>query len=269
MKAAFYNGTIRSIVVPELASVYAGDPRTGGRLEALFQQMAGEGSIATNERDSRWERYEMRASIFAAMTPEFARSKHPFWEQGFHRRFLWAHMAMENEEVLLDYLTAGKQADLEVPLIIEPPERYIPQSLDYRERAFIRKLLLPQKDFGPNHTRFAFLCRAMSVLKWHYSRIKVKIPWQQTCEEFCVVLGSKAALLVVPEEPISVKYRKTENAAYEKKMRRGKLFRKKKSRYSRHIRRSSRNSRILRNSLPQANGIQEGSLDSKEQEEVK
>lgn len=217
MKAAFYNGTIRSIVVPEMSSIYAGDPRTGGRIEAMFMQMAGEGSVATNEKDSRWERYEMRGTIFAAMTPDFASLKHQFWEQGFHRRFLWAHLAMENEEVLLDYLTANKQADMSVPLMVEPPEHYIPSILDYKERMFIRDLLSPQKDFGPNHTRFAFLCRAGSALKWHYEQIRSKKSWKETFKEFAACLGRKAALLVIPPEPISVQYRKKmQRDAYKK-----------------------------------------------------
>jgi len=221
MKASFYNGTIRSIIVPEMASIYAGDPRTGGRIEAMFLQMAGEASHSTNASDTRFERYEMRASIFGAMTPDFATKKHAFWEEGFHRRFLWAHMAMENEEVLMDYLTAGKQADLDIPLMIEPQERYIPQLLDYKERMFIRRLLVPQKAFGPNHTRFAFLCRAASAMKWHYQKIGFKVPWQKTMADFSVCLGEQAALLVIPPEPISEQFRKREehdNIAKSRKM---------------------------------------------------
>lgn len=210
MREAFYNGAIRSIVIPELASIYAGDPRTGGRMEAMLQQMAGEGSITTNEKDSRWERYEMRACVFAAMTPGFARRKHPFWEEGFHRRFLWVHLAMANEEVLLDYLTAGRQANLHVSPIVEPPEHFIPDMLTYAEKRYVRGLLSEQKDFGPNHTRFTFLCRACSVLKWHYQRSNARKNWRDTIRRFSVCLSKHAALLVVPDEPQSMRYRKSE-----------------------------------------------------------
>ena len=213
MKDAFYNGAVRSIVIPELASLYAGDPRTGGRMEAMLQQLAGEGCISTNSADSRWERYEMRASVFGAMTPAFATRKHPFWEEGFHRRFLWAHLAMENEEILLDYLTAGKQADLDVRPIVEPPERFIPNTLDYADRSFVRTLLSSQKAFGPNHTRFTFLCRTAAVLKWHYHRINNKRDWKVTLKAFSVCLSENAALLVVPDEPESVKYRKKQEVS--------------------------------------------------------
>jgi hypothetical protein len=209
MREAFYNGAVRSIIIPELASIYAGDPRTGGRMEAMLQQLAGEGCISTNEADSRWQRYEMRASVFAAMTPAFAARKHQFWEEGFHRRFLWAHLAMENEEILLDYLTAGKQADLDpIRPIVEPPERFIPDTMSYNDRSFVRTLLSGQKVFGPNHTRFTFLWRTAAVLKWHFHRIRSKESWQETLRRFAVCLDERAALLVVPDEPQAMKYRK-------------------------------------------------------------
>jgi hypothetical protein len=211
MRSAFYNGGKRSIVIPELASLYAGDPRTGGRMEQMLQQLAGEGSITTQEADSRWERYEMRAQVFAAMTPEFARKKNRDWEEGFHRRFLWAHLAMQNDEVLLDYLTAWKRAEIEVSQpIIEPAQKTIPDLLNYGDKMKIRKMLEAQKDFGPNHTRFVFLCRALSVLKWHYRRIGSKKIAMETLKRFSVCLSDHAALLVIPEEPTAVKYRRNE-----------------------------------------------------------
>jgi hypothetical protein len=211
MRGTFYNGGKRSIVIPELASVYAGDPRTGGRMEQMFQQLAGEGSITTQEADSRWERYEMRAQIFSAMTPEFARKKHPFWEEGFHRRFLWAHLAMENDEILMDYLTAWKRAEIDISQpIIEPAQKRIPVMLNYGEKIKIRKILESQKDFGPNHTRFVFLCRTLSVLRWHYKRIDSKKNPFDTLKRFSVCLSPHAALLVLPDEPIAHKFRQAE-----------------------------------------------------------
>jgi hypothetical protein len=222
MRASFYNLAVRSIVVPELSSIYAGDPRTGGRMEAMLQQMAGEGSITTNERDSRYERYEMRATVFAAMTPEFASRKHKGWEEGFHRRFLWAHLAMENEDVLMDWLTAGKQAQLDIMPIVEPPEKYIPDTLDFEQRTFVRSLLASQKDFGPNHTRFMFMCRAAAVLKWHYERCNIKRDWQETMKSFSACLGNRAALLIVPPEPTAIRFRKQVETKQLKESRNGK-----------------------------------------------
>ena len=208
MRAAFFNNSVRSIVIPELSSLYAGDPRTGGRCEALFQQMAGEGSISTNEQDSRFQRYEMRAMIFAALTPEFAAKHHASWEEGFHRRFVWVHLAMENEEVLLDYLTAGKQADMIVNPIVEPPERFIPNNLKLDDRMFVRSLLKDQKDFGPNHTRFNMMCKTAAVLMWQFERTKSKKNWRHVLKDFSVCMSDKAALLVIPDEPETQKYRK-------------------------------------------------------------
>lgn len=209
MKAAFYNGGKRSIIIPELSSIYAGDPRTGGRMEQMLQQMAGEGSVATQAADSRWERYEMRAQVFGALTPEFAAKKHKGWEEGFHRRFLWAHLAMENDEVLMDYLTAWKRAEIEVSQpMIEPAMKAIPNLLSYADKMEVRKMLEPQKDFGPNHTRFVFMCRALSALKWHYKRIHSRKSALDTLKKFSVCLSTEAALLVVPEEHTAIRYRR-------------------------------------------------------------
>jgi hypothetical protein len=228
MRGSFYNGGKRSIVVPELASVYAGDPRTGGRMEQMFQQLAGEGSITTQEADSRWERYEMRAQIFSAMTPDFARKKHPHWEEGFHRRFLWAHLAMENDDILMDYLTAWKRAEIDVSQpIIEPAQKRIPILLNYGEKMKIRNILESQKDFGPNHTRFVFLCRTLSVLRWHYQRISSKKNPFDTLKRFSACLSPYAALLVLPEEPIAKKYRAQEERRDVKALKKSKVKKKK------------------------------------------
>lgn len=208
MKSAFYNGGKRSVIIPELSSIYAGDPRTGGRMEQMLQQMAGEGSVATQANDSRWERYEMRAQIFAALTPEFAAKHHKGWEEGFHRRFLWAHLAMENDEVLMDYLTAWRRAEIEVSQpMIEPAQKVIPALVTYAEAMEIRKMLEPQKDFGPNHTRFVFLLRAFSALKWHYRRIQSRKNPLDTIRRFSVCLSREAALLMLPEERTATRFR--------------------------------------------------------------
>jgi hypothetical protein len=208
-KALFYNRSRRSLIIPELSSIYAGDPRTGGRMEQMLQQMSGEGSQSTNSNKA--DRYEMRAQIFGAMTPEFEKKKEEAWEEGFRRRFLWAHIAMENDEILLDYLTAWRRAEIELSQpIIEPAQKRIPNMVTYHERQVIRKLLEPQKDFGPNHTRFVFLCRALAVLKWHYQRVKINRSAIDTIKRFSVCLSKEAALLVIPEEQTAIKFRAEE-----------------------------------------------------------
>jgi hypothetical protein len=229
MRESFYNGRVRSIVIPELSSVYAGDPRTGSRMEAMLQQMAGEGSLTTNEADSRFERYEMRATIFAAMTPGWVKKKHRYWVEGFHRRFLWAHLAMENEEVLLDYLMAGKQVDLHVFPIVEPSEGFVPDEISYQEKRIIRSMLLGQKDFGPHHTRFMLMCRAAAVLKWHYHRTGSRKTWLETFQRFAVCLSKEsAALLTIPDEPNALKFRKEQEHQQLESQRRRKKKRKRK-----------------------------------------
>jgi hypothetical protein len=197
---SFYNRSIRSIIIPELASIYAGDPRTGGRMEQMFQQMAGEGSFSTNENDTRWSRYEMRATIFAALTPEFATKHHEGWEEGFHRRFFWAYLAMESDEILLDYLIQWRKANIEMNLpIMEPSDGVIPDLLSVAEKKQLAILLQDQKAFGPNHTRFVVFCKAVSVLRWHYKRMRIKKDAMQTAKKFSGCLSDQAAILIIPK----------------------------------------------------------------------
>jgi hypothetical protein len=194
MRPAFYHGGKRSIVVPELYSVYAGDPRTGSRVEQMFQQIAGEGTVTTQENDSRWERYEMRAQVFAALTPDFAMKKHKSWEEGFHRRFLWAHLQMENDEVLMDYLTTWRRAEIEVSQpMIEPAQKFIPDLATVEDRM-----------------RYAYFCRALSALKWHYRRMRSGKSAIETMKKFSVCLSKQAAMLVIPEEKTINQYRRQE-----------------------------------------------------------
>jgi hypothetical protein len=213
MKAQFKVGGIRSIIIPELSSLYAGDPRTGGRIEAMLMQLAGEGSLTTNEKNSQWERYEMRATIFGAMTVTFADRKHEFWQEGFHRRFFWAYLDLENDQILLDYLNAGKQAQIDVVPIVAPAEDFIPDTLSYNDKRFLRTLLEAQKDFGPNQTRYIYLCRTAAVLKWHYARNHIRREWRVTLKEFSRCLGKKAATLVIPPEPMAVKFKRQQEHA--------------------------------------------------------
>lgn len=199
MGGSFYNRSIRSIIVPELSSIYAGDPRTSGRIENMFQQMAGEGSFSTNEADSRFCRYEMRATIFFALTPEFCSKMNKKWEEGFHRRFLWAFIAMENDEILLDYLIKWKRAEIEISRpIMEPATGVIPDLLTEKEKRKVSDLLINQKVFGPNHTRFVTYTKAISVLRWHYKRMGIKRDAMETAEVFSGCLSQKAALLIIP-----------------------------------------------------------------------
>lgn len=207
LSGSFYNRSIRSIIIPELASLYVGDPRTAGRMEQVFQQMAGEGCFSLNDVDSRFARYEMRATIFGALTPEFAAKKHKQWEEGFHRRFLWAHLAMENDDILLDYLIRWKRLELEMSMpIAEPADGVIPDLLTEKEKRKIKDMLLDQAAFGPNHTRFVVFCKATSVLRWHYRRMKIKKEAMETARRFAGCLSDKAAILIIPHvEPLKGK----------------------------------------------------------------
>jgi hypothetical protein len=202
MAPAFYNRSIRSIIIPELSSIYAGDPRTGARIEAMLQQMAGEGCFSTNEDDSRFQKYEMRATVFGAMTPEFwsRKNKDTRWQEGFHRRFIWGFLAPEDDDVLMDYLQAWRRAEIELSQPPqEPAQQFIPDTLTYEEKGILRKILKPQSNFGPSHARFVVFCKAIAVLKWHYKRMKINKNAIETAKRFSLCLGDKAALLIIPK----------------------------------------------------------------------
>lgn len=189
------SGAIRSIIVPDMHALYAGDPRTAARVESTLMQLAGEGSRGSSWQDVRHQHFVARATVFGAMTSiHFERHAKSWEESGFLRRFLWVRYTLGDPEVLMRALEQWSRAEIGVvtaPAL--PASGIIPDSLTAAERQQIRSWLKYQP--RPHEIQFALLCRATSALRWCYTAAKSKRNAMTTMKAFATTLQRDAATI--------------------------------------------------------------------------
>jgi hypothetical protein len=195
MQDQLQSGAVRSIVVPDLQALYAGDPRTVGRVEQALMQLAAEGHRGASWQDARFQRFKSRCTIFSAMTGKFFEKHAAAWnDSGFLRRFLWCAYRLEDPETLMNAISQWKRAELGSIIIPQTPANgVIPDQLSSHDRERIRTWVKHQP--GPHEIQFALLCRAASVLDWHYARKRIKCKAMTTLAEFSRTLNKDAALV--------------------------------------------------------------------------
>ena len=195
MQQQFHSGTMRSLILPDVQAIYAGDPRTAARLEQALMQLAGEGNRGASWQDARHQRFKSRCTIFGAITNKHYEKMAASWEDsGFFRRFLWSAYTLADPDILMDAIEQWKRADIgtiRVPAL--PVNRSIPESLTDAERREIRTWLKHQP--GPHEIQFSLLCRATSALRWHYDNRRIKRNAIETMREFSRTLTKDAALV--------------------------------------------------------------------------
>jgi hypothetical protein len=195
LQTQFYNGAMRSLILPDVQAMYAGDPRTAQRLEQALMQLAGEGHRGASWQDSRFQKFRSRCTIFGAMTQKLQEKFSNAWEEsGFLRRFIWASYTLKDPEVLMDALEQWKRAEIgtiNIPTL--PASGEIPDMLTQEERHEIRAWLKHQP--SPHEIQFALLCRATSALAWHYKAHRIPKRAMETMREFAETLQKEAALV--------------------------------------------------------------------------
>jgi hypothetical protein len=197
LQTQFYNGAMRSLVLPDVQAMYAGDPRTAQRLEQALMQLAGEGHRGASWQDSRFQKFRSRCTIFGAMTQKLHEKFSNAWEEsGFLRRFLWASYTLKDPEILMNALEQWKRAEIgaiKIPAL--PANGVIPDTLTIADRKEIRSWLKHQPT--PHEIQFALLCRATSALAWHYKTHRIPKRAMQTMRDFAEMLQKEAALVNV------------------------------------------------------------------------
>lgn len=193
MQDQLQSGTVRSLVIPDLQALYAGDPRTVGRLEQAIMQLAGEGNRGASWQDTRFQRFKSRCTVFAAMTTKFMERRAANWnETGFLRRFLWCAYQLNDPEMLMNAIEKWKRADIGTIVIPSiPANGAIPDRLTVSDRARIRTWIKHQP--GPHEIQFNLLCRATSALQWHYDQRRMKRSAMATMALFARTLHKDAA----------------------------------------------------------------------------
>jgi hypothetical protein len=192
------SGAIRSIIVPDINALYAGDPRTAARVESTLMQLAGEGTRGASWQDTRHQHFVARATIFGAMTStHFERHAKSWEDSGFLRRFLWVRYTLADADVLMRALEHWNRAEFgafAAPAL--PASNVIPDSLTQAERAAIRSWLKYQP--RPHEIQYTLLCRAASALRWCYKTVKSKKNAMSTMKAFSMTLQRNAAIVSLP-----------------------------------------------------------------------
>lgn len=219
LQSSFYNGQIRSICFPDIQSMYAGDPRTAGRIEQMMMQLSGEASRTVGGgQDSRYAKFKSRCTIFGAMTDLFHNAKVEKWEgSGFLRRFLWSFYTLRDPNILIDAIAEWALADFgstKVPG--QPGSGAIKESLTQVERREIYNWLRHQPH--PHEIQYQIMIKAVSVLRWFYKDQGIKKDAMHTMHEFAETLQHDAAYLVIPEQFYKNKHPKYPAMEQEKKL---------------------------------------------------
>jgi hypothetical protein len=202
LQPSFYNSQVRSLCFPDLQSIYAGDPRTASRIEQMMMQLSGEATRTIGgDEDSRYAKFKGYCTMFAAMTPFFYTSHINKWDEcGFSRRFLWATYTFEDPDILMRAIvqwTKANLGDTKIPKC--PVGGLIKDSLTRADREEIRGWLRHQPQ--PHEIQFQVLCKATSVLAWHYRVNKLKKKnAMDTMRQFAELLQHDAALLRLPDQ---------------------------------------------------------------------
>ena len=128
------------------------------------------------------------------MTIKFFEKHTSQWgDSGFLRRFLWSAYRLEDPDALMRALSQWQRAELGSIVVPPTPVGDIPDQLTTADRDQIRMWIKHQP--GPHEIQFALLCRAASVLVWHYKKRGIKRKALTTLAEFSRTLHKDAALV--------------------------------------------------------------------------
>jgi len=204
LQGQFYNGAMRSLILPDVQAIYAGDPRTAARLEQALMQLAGEGNRGASWQDARFQKFKSRCAVFGAMTQKHFESMSQRWEEsGFLRRFLWSGVTLADPEVLMNAIEQWQRADIGgIKIPDSPASGNIPDLLTREERSQIRSWLKYQP--APHEVQFSLMCRATSALRWHYQQRRIKTSAIDTMREFAETLQHDAALVRMTSDTATI-----------------------------------------------------------------
>lgn len=201
LQSSFFNGQVRSISFPDIQSIYAGDPRTSGRIEQMMMQLSGEATRTIGGgQDARYAKFKARCTVFGAMTELFHTAKAEKWENsGFLRRFLWSFYTLDNPDILVEAVSHWKRANLGSARIPDiPAGNAIAESLSIAERKEVYGWLRHQPI--PHEIQFQVMVKAVSALRWSYHQQGRKEDAMDVMHEFAETMQRDAALLVLPDQ---------------------------------------------------------------------
>jgi hypothetical protein len=230
LMSSFFNGQVRSLCFPDLQSVYAGDPRTSGRIEQMMMQLSGEATRTIGgDQDARYAKFKGYCTIFACMTDKFYTDHANKWENsGFHRRFLWSTYTLHDPDILIRAIMQWTRASLGSTIVPQlPASGLIMDCVSTDERQEIYRWIRHQPI--PHEIQFQVLCKSVSALRWHYHEHGIKKDAMETMHAFAETLQRDAALMIIPDQEFDLIERRTKDNAGSNTKRRTRTDTKRKS----------------------------------------
>jgi hypothetical protein len=192
MRSDIVAGHVSTLVFSDLEKLYQRHSSVSSNLEGHIKAIADEGFRRPSFQDQRAICIPAHAAVIACMTEDFYERKISQWlNDGFARRFIWAHYALQNPELILDALDKGQLVSLTgngfSPLI--PASKQIDGKLSSEESAIVARILRFHRQ---RETSTILMRKMVSVLKW-----KFKKEWKDIVHDFAQSLtpiGAKVTL---------------------------------------------------------------------------
>lgn len=198
LKPRITERSVRSLVLPEYAKLYDRNMDTANNVEGTLKAMVAEGFKSASFDNPLIARMTARATLIAAMTPEFRERHSQRWEDsGFARRFIWPLLSLQHPEILDDAVERWELLDLRVAGVPPVPmNKSIPNLTTLKERQAVRMMIRHQP--SPHTAQFQFMVKTLAVLKWWYrARRKDNGQAFHAMAVFARSLGKSGAELVV------------------------------------------------------------------------
>jgi len=193
---AMSGGSVRSLLIPELAKLYQRKAETAENLEGTIQALVAEGWHSASFEDSRQNRFRARCFCIAAMTPKTQQVHYQQWEDsGFSRRFLWSLYRLKNPDALERALLEWRRVEFEVVHLPRQPHpgEIIRNTTTYEERQLLQRWVKYQPGVGAHTLQVQTLTRMLAVLKWWYAQVSPQRSAIDTLSRFAASLGREGA----------------------------------------------------------------------------
>ena len=196
LRDAISGGTIRTLVLPELRKLYERHPTTAQNVEGTLRALAGEGFSNASFEDQRINVRKARSTLIGALTPDTVRTNFARWEaSGFHRRFLWPIIALENPGALEDAVIEWQRINFNLPVVPRAPlSGSIPNLTSPDERRLF-KVWVKHQPGGSHAIHMQLITKMVSVLRWWQNEVKSDADPMVTMEAFSKALGPEGTLL--------------------------------------------------------------------------
>lgn len=197
LRDAIAAGSIRTLVLPEIAKLYERHPQTASNVEGTIRALAGEGFAAASFEDQRINSIKARATVIGALTPAMQRKQFKGWEEsGFNRRFLWSLLRLKDAHALEQAVIDWKLIEFNITDVPRMPLTggQIPNLTTADDRRQIHRWCKYQP--GGNHAlQIQLLSKILAVLRWWYREKGDRRDAMTTVGAFAVSLGRDGAML--------------------------------------------------------------------------